>query len=146
MSEPKRYASVPKQDDSMSTSIADHDFISPCAKEAFDLLNAGARKQWRGQGDTWTAARDRAAEEAGITPAQAERLQKNWRTMKFPNGDVYRLLLRKYGHLCSWIEHAADRIEARRNAIEETHAPFKSSRPADRRDVAADRRDGKTGR
>ncbi|MFC3208109.1 hypothetical protein [Aquamicrobium soli] len=95
---------------------------SACAAESFQLLNAGAKSVWRGQGDTWTAARDRAAEEAGVTPAQAERLQKNWRTMKFPNGDVYRLLRNKYGHLCSLIEKAGDAVEAKRLEIEESYA------------------------
>lgn len=90
----------------MSTSV--------CAAESFQLLNAGAKHVWRGQGDTWTAARDRAASDAGVTPVQAERLQKNWRSMKHPNGDVYRLLRNKYGHLCSWIEDKADALEARR--------------------------------
>lgn len=129
MSEPRRYESVPKQGELMSTSVA--------ATEAFELLNAGAKKHWRGQGDTWTAARDRAAQEAGVTPAQAERLQKNWKTMKFPNGDVYRLLRNKYGHLCSWIENAADAIEAKRHEIEESNAAFEGNRAARRRDVEA---------
>jgi hypothetical protein len=106
MSEPRRYASVPIKGDLMSTSV--------CAQESFDLLNAGAKFHWRGQGDTWTAARDRAAKEAGVSPSQAERLQKNWRTMKFPNGDVYRLLRNKYGHLCEWIENKADAMERER--------------------------------
>ncbi|TGV16704.1 hypothetical protein EN816_00710 [Mesorhizobium sp. M8A.F.Ca.ET.173.01.1.1] len=93
---------------------------SVCAEESFKLLNAGAKTVWRGQGDTWTAARDRAAKEAGITPSQAERLQKNWRTMKFPNGDVYRLLRNKYGHLCEWIENGAEAMERERREIEES--------------------------
>ncbi|MGN6143516.1 MAG: hypothetical protein ACTHOP_08000 [Mesorhizobium sp.] len=95
---------------------------SVCAAESFQLLNAGAKHVWRGQGDTWTAARDRAANEAGVTPSQAERLQKNWRTMKFPNGDVYRLLRNKYGHLCSWIENTAEAVEREAQEIEETNA------------------------
>lgn len=122
MSEPKRYASVPKRGEVMSNP-------SVCAEESFRLLNAGAKKHWRGQGDTWTAARNRAAEDAGVTPSQAERLQKNWRTMKFPNGDVYRLLRNKYGHLCSWIEDAADRMDRERREIEETNA-IDQGRPA----------------
>lgn len=111
----------------MSTSI--------CAAESFDLLNAGARSVWRGQGDTWTAARDRAAKEAGVTPSQAERLQKNWRTMKFPNGDVYRALLIKYGHLlptydrlCSYIENKADVIDREAQGIEEANEAQRSHR------------------
>lgn len=108
MSEPKRCESVLKQGEfeMLSSSVA--------AGEAFELLNAGTKMHWRGHGDTKTAARDRAAREAGVTPAQAERLWKNWQTMKYPNGDVYRLLRNKYGHLCSWIEEKADALEARR--------------------------------
>lgn len=98
----------------MSTSFAAREYVSPAAKEAFDLLNAGMKAHFRGYGDTPTAARDRAAEEAGVTPAQAERLWKNWRTMIYPNGDVYRCLRNKYGHLCAWVEEAADALEARR--------------------------------
>lgn len=123
MSEPRRYESVPIQGDGKPMST------SACAAESFNLLNAGARKHWRGQGDTWTAARDRAAAEAGITPSQAERLQKNWRTMKFPNGDVYRLLLKKYGHLCTRIENAADAMDRERQEIEATHANGQSALP-----------------
>ena len=84
MSEPKQSRSVPKRGELMGTSI------SPAAEEAFKFLNDGTRIEWRAYGDTKTAARDRAARKAGLTPAQAERLWKNWRTMKFPNGDVYR--------------------------------------------------------
>lgn len=94
----------------MSTSIA--------AKEAFDCLNAGTRKEYRGWGDTRTAARDRAAKEAGVTPAQGTRLWKNWQTMASVDGDVYRLLLLKYGHLCAWVENAADAMAAQRREIE----------------------------
>lgn len=105
----------------MSTSVA--------AAEAFELLNAGAKSVWRGQGDTWTAARDRAAQEAGLTPSQAERLQKNWKTMKYPNGDVYRMLRNQYGHLCSWIEDKADALEARRLGTKaNNHAVTQGSR------------------
>lgn len=121
MSEPSRYGSVPKRGESMSTSV--------CAEESFHLLNAGAKAVWRGQGDTWTAARDRAAEEAGVTPSQAERLQKNWKTMKFPNGDVYRLLRNKYGHLCAWIEKDAERLERVAREIEEANATDKGRPP-----------------
>lgn len=120
MSEPRRYESVLKRDDSeMSTSIA--------AFESFSLLNEATKAEFRGYGDTKTAARDRAAEEAGVSVSQAERLWKNWKTMKHPNADVYRLLRNKYGHLCSWIEEKADALEARRlgrtgNAVDQRAA------------------------
>jgi len=113
----------------MSTSIA--------AKEAFELLNAAAKKEWRGWGDTKTAARDRAARRAGLTPSQAERLWKNWQTMKSVNGDVYRSLRNTYGHLCTWIENAADAVEAKRLQIEASHETEESSRQAGGATVAA---------
>lgn len=120
MSEPRRYESAPKQGGSNQTGKAAMS-TSTAAREAFELLNAGTKAEFRGWGDTKTAARDRAAEKAGVTPSQAERLWKNWQTMKFPNGDVYRLLRNKYGHLCSWVENHADRIEREAEEIEGRH-------------------------
>lgn len=133
MSDTRRVRSDPKRGVSvMSTSIA--------AKEAFELLNAGIKKHWRGWGDTATAARDRAAREAGISPAQAERVWKRWQDMKTVNGDVYRSLRNSYGHLCTWIENAADAVEAKRLQIEASHETEGSSRQAGGATVAA--RDG----
>jgi len=121
MSGPRRCKSAPKQGKSMSTSIA--------AKEAFDCLNAGMRREFRGWGDTRTAARDRAAKEAGVTPAQGTRLWKHWQTMASVDGDVYRALRNKYGHLCAWIENAAEAIERETREIEETNAVYRSHSP-----------------
>ena len=108
--------SAPIGDDEMSTSVA--------AKEAFDMLNAATRQEYRGWGDTQTAARDRAARKAGVTPAQAERLWKRWREMKNPNADVYRGLRNTYGHLCAWIENKAAAVEREAQRIEEHNASF----------------------
>jgi hypothetical protein len=102
--------------------------MSVAANEAFQLLNAGAVKEYRGWGDTRTAARDRAAKKAGVTPAQAERLWKNWQTMKSVNGDVYRLLRNKYGHLCNIIETSADAMAERRRDYEANHEVNQSHR------------------
>ncbi len=117
MSDTRRVKSDLKQDENvMSTAVS----------EAFELLNAGTRKHYRGAGDSPTAARDRAAREAGITPAQAERVWKRWRTMASVDGDVYRALRNRYGHLCAWIENAADAIERETRGIEENNAVHKS--------------------
>lgn len=98
----------------------DESVMSVAVIEAFDLLNAGTRKHYRGAGDTSTAARERAAREAGISPAQAERLWKRWRTMGSVDGDVYRGLRNTYGRLCEWIENDAAAME--RQAIEDNDA------------------------
>lgn len=98
----------------MSTSIASREAKSVAAWEAFQFLKAGAKQVFSFDGDTKTSAMDKAANLAGVTSAQAERLRKNWRTMTYPNGDVYRLLRNHYGHLCAWLESNADALEARR--------------------------------
>lgn len=119
---------------------------SVAAREAFELLNAATKQEYRGWGDTQTAARDRAARKAGVSPAQAERVWKRWKSMKIMNGDVYRDLLLTYGHLCTWVENTADRIEAKRLSIGDSHAPFKSSQTAGVRALAADDRTGQAER
>lgn len=123
MSEPRRCESAPKRGESMSIA---YDHQSAAAKEAFDLLKAATKQEYRVWGDTKTAARDRAAIKAGLTPAQAERLWKHWQTMKSVNGDVYRALRNTYGHLCSWIEDQAAAIEREAQEIEERHAASQS--------------------
>lgn len=96
--------------------------MSAAVSEAFEYLNAGTRFQFRGAGDTASAARDRAAREAGISSAQAERLWKRWRTMASVDGDVYRALRNKYERLCERVENAADAIERELREIEEPNA------------------------
>ena len=115
MSERKRFTSEPKQGASMSSQ-------SVAAEEAFALLNAGTKQEFRGWGDTKTAARDRAARKAGVTPAQGERLWKHWQTMKTVNGDVYRLLRNQYAHLCERIEAKADAWEREAQKLEAENA------------------------
>jgi len=116
----------------MSESIA--------AREAFEYLNAGTRREFRGWGDTRSAARDRAAGQAGVTSAQAERLWKHWQTMKTVNGDVYRLLRNAYGHLCESIENKAAAIEREAQEIEEANEVLERARqPVVRAETSAPR-------
>ncbi|WP_245460458.1 MULTISPECIES: hypothetical protein [unclassified Mesorhizobium] len=114
MSDTKRVSSDPKQGrvDTMSIAVG----------EAFEYLNAGTRKHYRGAGDTASAARDRAAREAGISPAQAERLWKRWRTMASVDGDVYRALRNQYERLCERVENAAEAMEREARDIEANNA------------------------
>jgi hypothetical protein len=65
-----------------------------------------------------------------VTRAQAERLWKNWQTMKTVNGDVYRALRNSYSHLCEWAETHADRLEREATAIEGIHETYKGANPA----------------
>lgn len=129
MCDRRRCESAPNEGEFMSESAAAH--------EAFEMLNAATRQEYRGWGDTQTAARDRAARKAGVTPAQAERLWKHWRSMKSMNADVYRGLRNTYGHMCSIIENAADAVEAKRHEIEGNHASLERSQTAGGRTVSA---------
>jgi hypothetical protein len=105
MSDTRRVKYDPKQGKSdMSTATV----------EAFEYLNALTREYNRGWGDTHTAARDRVAKDAGISPAQAERLWKRWQRMSSVDGDVYRGLRNLYETVCERTEAAADALEARR--------------------------------
>ena len=88
--------------------------MSTAASEAFGFLNRLTQRQYRGWGDTATAARDRAARDAGITPAQAERVWKRWQRMASVDGDVYRALRNRYEELCLANEQAAAAYRAER--------------------------------
>jgi len=119
MSDTKRVKSDPKRGESV---------MSIAVGEAFEYLNAGTKKHYRGAGDTPTAARERAAREAGISPAQAERLWKRWRTMASVDGDVYRALRNRYESLCMRVENAAEALEQERREIEENNETTGSHR------------------
>jgi hypothetical protein len=122
MSDPKQGKSDLKRDEKMSTSAAAH--------EAFQYLNALQKTEYRGWGDTATAARDRAARKAGVSPAQAERVWKRWQSMKTVNGDVYRALRNRYEAMCQRIENAADAIDRAAGEIEDANAVRKRIRSA----------------
>ena len=100
--------------------------MSTAVQNAFEYLNALQQHEYRGWGDTTTAARDRAARKAGITPAQAERVWKRWQTMKSINADIYLALRNAYEATCLKIENAADAIEREAQEIEASHAVVES--------------------
>jgi hypothetical protein len=100
--------------------------MSTAVSEAFGFLNRLTQREYRGWGDTTTAARERAARNAGITPAQAERVWKRWQRMASIDGDVYRALRNRYEELCAANEQAADayraerlQLKAGRNAVDQ---------------------------
>ncbi len=100
--------------------------MSTAATEAFNFLNRLTQREYRGWGDTATAARERAAKQAGITPAQAERVWKRWQRMASVDGDVYRALRNRYEESCEVNEKAAAasraerlQLKAGRNAVDQ---------------------------
>lgn len=77
-------------------------------------LQALARAAHRGRHDTWTAARDRAAEEAGLPRTIAQRIWQRWHSMQDVGGEALLKLMLAYENLCERNEAAADRNEADR--------------------------------
>jgi len=120
MSDTRRVRNDPKQGEVV---------MSAAAVEAFEYLNALTRNNYRGGGDTPTAARDRAAKEAGISPAQAERVWKRWKTMASVDGDVYRNLRNRYEAMCARIERAAEAMEQEWRELEEPNETDQSLAP-----------------
>ena len=114
--------------------------MSTAATEAFSFLNRLTQREYRGWGDTATAARERAARNAGITPAQAERVWKRWQRMASIDGDVYRALRNQYEALCEANEQAAaaDRAERLKLRVGRDAVDQKLDHSGDRENQALD--------
>ena len=98
MSDKKRVARDKRrvEDDSMSAVVESRKFL-----EALTIA------QHRGPTDTWTAARDRAAKDAGIERSYAARIWNRWQSMKDVSGAAYRALQIAYDDMCERNENAA---------------------------------------
>lgn len=93
---------------------------STALKQSADYLVALTRMQHRGRGDTWGAARDRAAKLAGIERSYAKRLWDRWQTMNDVSGEVYLRLREAYEELCLKNEAAAEGYKAERLKLKAT--------------------------
>lgn len=90
-----------------------------------------AREEFRGRGDTMSAARDRVAQKYGAPISKTKRLWDRWRTMKSVAGDVMIPLMLAYEDLCERIENKADAYERQRlQSREQTDAVVESSSPS----------------
>lgn len=85
-------------------------------KRAEHLLQALARFSHRGRHDTWTAARDRAAQKAGIPLTMAKRIWQRWQTMQDVSGDALIKLMIAYEDMCRRNDAAAAAYRAERLA------------------------------
>lgn len=92
--------------------------MSTAVQESADYLNALARAHHRGRGDTWGAARDRAARAAGVEPSYAKRIWDRWQTMNDVSGETYRRLRSAYEAICQRNEEAAAGHRAERLKLE----------------------------
>lgn len=98
-------------------------------KSAF-WLNEIARQQHRGRGDTWSAARDRAAKLAGIERSYAKRIWDRWQTMNDVSGEAVLRLQDAYDAICQKHERVAGAYRAERLQIEAQHAAHQSPNQA----------------
>lgn len=73
-----------------------------------------AKAEFRGRGDTMSAARDRVAEKYGAPISKTKRLWDRWQTMKSVAGDVMIPLMLAYEDLCERVEAKADDFERQR--------------------------------
>jgi hypothetical protein len=82
-----------------------------------------AKAEFRGRGDTMSAARDRAAEKYGAPISKTKRLWDRWQTMKSVAGDVMIPLMLAYEEMVQRNEAAAQEYRAERHQLrEERHA------------------------
>lgn len=82
-------------------------------------LQALATAQHRGRHDTWTAARDRAAKQAGLPQTIAQRIWQRWQTMQDVSGDALLKLMLAYEGLCERNEAAAAGYRAERRLLQD---------------------------
>ena len=87
--------------------------MTTAAAQSYHLLDALTRQQHRGRGDTWSAARDRAAKLAGVKRSYAKRIWDRWQDMKDVSGEALLKLQAAYDAACEKHEKkAAENIAA----------------------------------
>lgn len=92
--------------------------MSTAVQQSAEYLVALARLYHRGHGDTWSAARDRAAKAAGVEPSYAKRIWDRWRTMRDVSGEAYIKLRRAYEERCERNDAAARAYRAERMRLQ----------------------------
>lgn len=92
--------------------------MSTAVQQSAEYLVALARLYHRGHGDTWSAARDRAAKAAGVEPSYAKRIWDRWRTMRDVSGEAYIKLRKAYEELCERNDAAARAYRAERMRLQ----------------------------
>lgn len=133
---------------SVMRALADTAGMSTPERAVFWLEKLAAAK-YRGRHDTWTAARDRAAKEAGVELTIAKRIWQRWDSMGDVSGTPLLRLMLAYEALCRGVEESADamrderlELQRKRNAVDPSHlavagrmegAPSRAPSPGDAR-------------
>lgn len=87
--------------------------------ETYHYLNELTKRAHRGRHDTWSAARDRVAKEAGVARSYCKRVWDRYSEMKDVSGNAYRALRASYERQCIRNEEAAEAYRAERLAMKE---------------------------
>lgn len=114
---------------SVMRALTDTEGMTTPARAEFWLQGLAWTKH-RGRHDTWSAARDRAAREAGVAASIAKRIWQRWQEMNDVGGDALLRLMLAYEAACQRNEEAVEAYQAERLKLKaERHALDR--RPAD---------------
>jgi hypothetical protein len=123
--------------------------VSEAVAYSYGILEALTKAEHRGRGDTWEAARNRAAKRAGIPLSYAARLWHRWKDMRGVSGDVLLALQKAkaaYDASCTYHETRAAELRAERLgeriAMDTRHAPASLGARAAAAEAAAEGRGG----
>lgn len=117
MSDTSRVKSDTKRGEVIMRALADTAGMQTPERAVFWLEKLAIRAH-RGPHDTWTAARERAAQDAGVKLTTAQRIWQRWETMNDVGGDALLKLMVAYEAMCTRNNDAADAYDAERLKIE----------------------------
>ena len=115
--------------------LADTEGMTTPEKAEFWLQGLAWTKH-RGRHDTWSAARDRAAKDAGIETTIAKRIWQRWEDMKDVSGSALLGLMVAYEDACRRNDDAIEAYRAERLKLKAQRHAVHQQR--DREDVGAD--------
>lgn len=102
----------------------------------------------KGRHDTWSAARDRAAQDAGVPLSIAKRIWQRWHGMSDVGGEALLRLMLAYEKVCERNEAAAEayrqerlKLKAKNNAVDNKPAPAGVGMGASEMGAMAERED-----
>lgn len=128
MSDSRRVENDTKSGELNMRALVDTEGMSVPEKAEFWLQGLAWAKH-RGRHDTWTAARDRAAKEAGVASTIAKRIWQRFQGMDDVSGKALLKLMLAYEEACQRNEEAvaayrAERLKLRagRNAVDQKPA------------------------
>jgi hypothetical protein len=93
----------------------------PTPQRTLFWLEKLSEAAYRGRYDTWTAARDRAAKNAGVELSMAKRIWQRWADMKDVGGETVIKLMLAYNEMCRLNDEAAANSKAKRVELRDSN-------------------------